>query len=124
MFTVGFTACSAKYTSKNRIKFTQVKTAYGLSRSPPYMDGKFIVERVGFYLISVSLLSKDTKTFHIRLNGRSISRTYSRLQSSTDNGQFTGSTTSFIKAKVNDTIYIDGSGGDISTGSCLTIVKL
>ncbi|XP_071148437.1 uncharacterized protein [Mytilus edulis] len=121
---VGFTACSAHYTSKNRIKFIQVKTAYGLSKSPPYDDGNFIVERAGFYLVSVNILSKDTKTFYIRLNGQGISRTYSRHQSSTDNGQFTGSTTSFIKAKVNDTIYIDGSGGDISTGSCLTIVKL
>lgn len=48
---------------------------------------------------------------------------YSR-GSADDNGQFTGSTSSFIKAKVNDIIAIAGSGGNISTGSCLTIVKL
>ncbi|CAC5365464.1 unnamed protein product [Mytilus coruscus] len=103
----GFTACTAYYTSGSRIKFTQVVTAYGLSNPPPYGDGNFSVEKAGFYLVIVNILSKDMNTFYIRLNGLALSRTYSHYSdSSNDDGKFTGSTSVFIKAAVKDVITI------------------
>lgn len=107
------------------MKFVEVVAAYGLSDPPPYADGNFRVEQAGFYLVIVNILSKDMNTFYIKLNGRHLSRTYSHyLDSHGDDGKSTASTSVLIKAAVRDVISIEGSGGDLEPGSCLTVLKL
>lgn len=60
------------------MKFVKVVAAYGLSDPPPpYADGNFCVEKAGFYLVIVNILSKDMNTFYIKVNGRHLSITYS-----------------------------------------------
>ncbi|XP_076088015.1 uncharacterized protein LOC143058403 [Mytilus galloprovincialis] len=121
----GFTVCSAYYVPGNRMKFIQVVAAYGLSDPPPYADGNFRVEKAGFYLVIVNILSKDMNAFYIKVNGRYLSRTYSHyLDSHGDDEKFTASTSVLIKAAVRDVISIEGSGGDLEQGSCLTVLKL
>lgn len=121
----GFTACTAYYTSGNRIKFTQVVSAHGLSNPPPYADGNFKVEKAGFYLVIINILSEDMNTFYIKSNGRQLSRTYSHWgDSRDDDGNFTGSTSVFIKAAVKYVVPVEGSSGNLQQGSCFTVLKI
>lgn len=121
----GLTACTASYTSGNRMKCTQVVSAHGLPNPPPYNSVVFSIAKTWFYHVLVNILSKDMKIFYIKLNGRNLSRTYSHWGiSNDDDGKFTGSTSVFIKAAVKDGITIEGSDGNLQQGSCLTVLKL
>lgn len=108
------------------LKFVVDQSSVGISNLSTLKNtGKFVCEKSGIYMVSVSIMSyTDGARFYIYLNGNVISSTY--IGAHTEGWWHTGTVVIARQLQIDDSLWVQTSGLHINHGldSSFTIVKV
>lgn len=116
---------SETVSSGSVLKFVVDQFSVGISNlSAVNNTGKFVCEKSGIYMVSVSIMSNtNTARFYIYLNGNRISSTYIGQHSG---WWHTGTVVIARQLQIGDSLWVQTNGIHINQGldSSFTIVKV
>lgn len=121
---------SSSPTKSGIIKFDNVAFSVGIANLSAFKSsGKFVCEKEGLYLFSVSVYSNTNDAFfNIYLNGKRISYTYIGYNSNNPSSMGnTGAAVHALQLRLNDSVWVTYPGAyyvGSSDGSTFTIAKI